>query len=84
MDKSIFTHDYTLFLALLREARKMAGLTQEQVGERLHQTQSFVSKCERGERRIDVIELYAFCQAIDISLEDFMQQLRKTLETGTK
>lgn len=84
MEKSIFTHNYTLFLALLRDARKKAGLTQEQVGERLQQTQSFVSKCERGERRIDVIELHAFCQAMDISLEDFVQQLRETLELGKK
>ena len=84
MEKSIFTHNYTLFLALLREARKKANLTQAQVGERLQQTQSFVSKCERGERRIDVIELHAYCQAIDISFEDFVQQLRETLELGTK
>ena len=68
----------------MREARKTAGLTQEQVGERLQQTQSFVSKCERGERRIDVIEFYAFCQAIGISLEDFVQQLKEILESGTK
>ena len=84
MEKSIFTHNYTLFLALLRDARKKAGLTQGQVGERLQQTQSFISKCERGERRIDVIELYAYCQAIGISIEDFVQQLRETLELETK
>ncbi len=80
MEKSIFTHNYTLFLALLREERKKAGLTQAQVGEQLQQTQSFVSKCERGERRIDVIELYVYCQAIGISLEDFVQQLKEMLE----
>lgn len=84
MEKSIFTHNYTLFLALLREARKKAGLTQGQVGERLQQTQSFVSKCERGERRIDIIELHAFCEAIGISLEDFVQLLLETLKLGTQ
>ncbi len=82
MEKSIFTQDYTLFLSLLRKARKVTRLTQEQVAERLQQTQSFVSKCERGERRIDVIELRAFCQAIGIPLEDFIQQLKDVLEQG--
>lgn len=80
LEKSIFTQNYTLFLSLLRNVRKAAGLTQEQVAERLQQTQSFVSKCERGERRIDVIELRAFCQALGIPLEDFIQQLKNVLE----
>jgi transcriptional regulator with XRE-family HTH domain len=80
MDKSIFTQDYTLFLSLLRGTRKKAGLTQEQVAHRLQQTQSFVSKCERGERRIDVIELYAFCDAIGISFTEFSQQLHELIQ----
>lgn len=75
MDKSIFTQEYALFLSHLRAARKAAGLTQEQVANRIGQTQSFVSKCERGERRIDVVELRAFCRAIGISLADFVRQL---------
>ena len=75
MEKSIFTKEYAIFLSNLRSARKAAGLTQEQMAKRLHQTQSFVSKCERGERRIDVVELRSFCQAIGISLSDFMQNI---------
>lgn len=64
--KSLFSADYMVFLRLLREARKRAGLTQEEMGARLGQTQSFVSKCERGERRLDIVEVRAFCQALDI------------------
>ncbi|MBI2761787.1 MAG: helix-turn-helix transcriptional regulator [Chloroflexi bacterium] len=75
MVKSIHQADYALFLNRLRGARRMAGLTQEQVAERLRQTQSFVSKCELGERRVDVVELQAFCQAFGISLVDFVQEL---------
>jgi transcriptional regulator with XRE-family HTH domain len=82
MEKSVFHRNYALFLSCLRCARKSAGLTQQEVAERLQQTQSFVSKCERGERRIDVIELLAFCQAIDISIEDFIDQLKHILEQG--
>jgi transcriptional regulator with XRE-family HTH domain len=80
MEKSIFTKEYALFLSHLRAARKAAGLTQEQVAERLGQTQSFVSKCERGERRIDVVELRAFCQAIGISFADFIQELETAMQ----
>jgi transcriptional regulator with XRE-family HTH domain len=82
MEKFISSHDYLLFLSLLRGTRRTAELTQEQVAACLGQTQSFVSKCERGERRIDVIELRAFCQAIGISLDDFIQQLEDVLRQG--
>ncbi|MCT7975008.1 helix-turn-helix domain-containing protein [Laspinema olomoucense] len=81
MEKSIFTQEYLLFLGQLRRARKAAGMTQEQVAGRLRQTQSFVSKCERGERRIDVIELRAYCRAIGISFIEFIEQVESTIET---
>lgn len=84
MEKSIFTREYDIFLRQLRAARKSAGLTQEQVADRLGQTQSFVSKCERGERRIDIVELRAFCQAIGISLADFIQQLETAIQEMDK
>lgn len=75
MEKSLFAQDYRLFLRQLRSARKRAGLTQEQLAIRLKETQSFVSKCERGERRIDVIELRSFCKAIGISFSEFTRAL---------
>lgn len=50
------------FLRRLRQARKAAGLSQEQAARRLGRTQSFVSKAELGERRLDVIELRAFAR----------------------
>lgn len=53
---------YNQFLIKLREARLEAGLTQVEVGKKLKQPQAYVSKIERGERRIDVIELSDFAQ----------------------
>lgn len=50
------------FLRRLRQARKDAGLTQEEVGRRLGRSQSFVTKAETGERRLDVVELRAFAR----------------------
>ncbi|GAX43162.1 helix-turn-helix domain-containing protein [Tolypothrix sp. NIES-4075] len=84
MAKSIFTEEYALFLRHLRNSRKNAGLTQEQVANRLNQTQSFVSKCERGERRIDVVEIRAFCCAMEISFSEFMRQLEVLLKEQIK
>lgn len=78
--KSIFTKEYALFLHRLRSARRQAGFTQEQMAERLNLTQSFVSKCERGERRIDVIELRAFCIALEISFTDFIQYIETDIQ----
>ena len=51
---------YKEFLKLLRAARVDAGLTQLDVARALRKPQSFVSKCESGERRVDVVELERF------------------------
>jgi transcriptional regulator with XRE-family HTH domain len=75
--KSVYTHDYRVFLRLLRRLRSDAGLSQEEVAAKIGRTQSFIGKCERGERRLDVIELQAFCGAIGVSLSDFARQLEK-------
>jgi transcriptional regulator with XRE-family HTH domain len=79
MAKTIFTQEYVLFLRHLRESRKKARLTQEQLAEKLNQTQSFISKCERGERRIDVVELRGFCLALGIPVEEFIRELEKII-----
>lgn len=62
MSKSTFTADYRALLAKLKGARATAGLTQDEAAKLLGKPQSYVSKCEQGERRIDVIELKAFAR----------------------
>jgi transcriptional regulator with XRE-family HTH domain len=49
--------EYRRFLIRLREARMKARLTQADAARRLGKPQSFLSKCESGERRVDVVEL---------------------------
>jgi transcriptional regulator with XRE-family HTH domain len=65
--------------ALLRQVRADAGLTQTDVAQRLGQPQSFVSKYESGERRLDILELREVCQAIGIPLPDFIRRLEQAL-----
>jgi len=71
------TSEYEHFLAELRSLRSAAGVSQLQLAEALRQPQSYVSKCERGARRLDVIELRAWVAALGgepvafmVSLED--------------
>lgn len=82
MEKSIYSQEYSLFLELLRKARENKGLTQTEVAQRLGQTQSFVSKVERGERRLDIVELRAFCAAIGIGFATFVARIEKTLDAA--
>lgn len=66
MSKSVFTDGYTVFLDALAEARRGAGVTQAELAGRLGKPQSFVSKIENGERRVDLIELVAILRAMSL------------------
>lgn len=79
MEKSVFSKEYSVFLQRLRSARRRAGMTQQQLAEATGQTQSFVSKCERGERRVDVVELGRFCTALGLSLSEFAAELEQDI-----
>jgi hypothetical protein len=83
VDKTISSHDYRIFLRELRAARKRSGLTQIDLANRLGETQSFVSKCERGERRLDIVEIRAFCFAMGLSISSFISKLEPKL-SGNK
>jgi ribosome-binding protein aMBF1 (putative translation factor) len=80
MEKSIHSAGYAVFLKVLRETRERAGLTQVQLARKIRETQTFVSKCERGERRIDVVELRTFCRAFGVSLKQFVSTLERAMD----
>lgn len=65
--------------SLLRQLRVEAGLKQEEVASRLERPQSFVSKYETGERRLDVLELREVCRAMGLTLPEFVQRLEMGL-----
>lgn len=66
---------YSQFQHLLVEARKKSGLTQTELSLRLKRQQSFVSKYERGERRLDVIEFGEVARALGINPLRFLDRL---------
>lgn len=80
MIKDLFSDDHKALQTLLRKFRKKAGLRQKDVAERLGKPQSFVSKYESGERRLDILELRAVCRALDVSLPYFVQRLEEELD----
>jgi hypothetical protein len=69
-------------LDVLRETREGASLTQVQLAERLGRSQSFVSKVEVGEARLDVIQLRTICQALGTTLPAFVARLEVRLAKG--
>lgn len=68
---------YELFQKSLAEARQERGLTQADVAARLRKPQSFVSKYESGERRLDVIEFLNVCEALSFSPQSIIRKLRQ-------
>lgn len=72
MQKTQHTRRYERLLTALRAARLRSGLTQMEVAKGLGTYASYVSKCESGERRIDVVELADFCRVYDVGLIEFL------------
>ncbi|HEU4642142.1 MAG TPA: helix-turn-helix transcriptional regulator [Gemmatimonadaceae bacterium] len=69
---SVHTPEYQFMLQRLQDAREELELTQQQVADALEKKQSFVSKCETGERRVDVIELARFAALYGKPLSYFL------------
>ena len=72
MKDASYRHRYSQFLGKLRQARSEAGLTQVEVANRLKRPQSFVSKIESGERRVDVVELSDLARVYRRPLDFFL------------
>lgn len=71
LDEQGYQKTYQRFLARLRQARREAGLTQEEAARRLGKHQSFLSKCESGERRVDFVELLALAKLYGVDIGFF-------------
>lgn len=71
--------EYQIFCELLRDIRLERNIRQTGIAEYFHQPQSFVSKYESGERRIDAIELMHLCQFFNISIAEFYDRLQKKI-----
>lgn len=73
MDKTIYTKDHKFIIEQLKKARIDAGFDQEKVAELLGKTQSYVSKIEAGQRRIDIVQLKEFSKIYKKDLDFFIK-----------
>ena len=68
-----------VLLKHLKKMRAEAGLSGPEIQRRLNRPNSYVSKVESGEKRLDILELREYCQACGVSIVDFIRNLEKTL-----
>ena len=80
MLKGPHAEQYVRFREMMIEMRKQAGLTQADIAGNLGKPQSYVSKYENGERRLDVIEFLEIANAIGIDPSTAMKKLGKAIK----
>lgn len=80
MKKRVYIAQRSRLVALLREMRVEAGLTQIDVAAHIEKDQTYVSRYESGQRKLDVLEVREICQAIGITLEEFAKRLEGALK----
>ena len=73
MSKSIYTKEYKSVIGKLKKARLEAGLKQAEIAKKLVEPQSYISKIERGERRIDVTELKKLADIYEKPIDYFVK-----------
>lgn len=84
MAKPKFFDPNVIVAELLREARQAAGLTQVELAHKLRQTQSRVSKIERGEVRLDLGQLRQMCGLLDMPLSRLVARFERRLRRRRK
>ena len=75
MTKSVFTRRYKLFLSLLISTREDKGLSQRALSEKLKKAPTYVSKYERGERRLDVLEFLDIVKILDANACEIIKKI---------
>jgi transcriptional regulator with XRE-family HTH domain len=84
--KSIYTPEYKAMYLLLKEYRERAGLTQSDLSELVYDDlgwcASIVGKVERGERRLDALEIRVLVNAMNVPMVEFWAEFERRLEPG--
>jgi transcriptional regulator with XRE-family HTH domain len=77
LTRSVFSPAYRRLCEWLVAGRQAQSLTQVQLAEKLGRPQSFVSKYERGERRLDFVEVFEIADALRVDVCDLVTELRR-------
>jgi DNA-binding transcriptional regulator YiaG len=74
MERTIYSAEHRYLVQLLHDARTNAGVTQVELAKLLHRPQSFVSKYESGQRRLDLVEIREICRVLGVGFVDLVEQ----------
>ncbi len=74
MSKTIYSKEHRYIIEQLKKAREQAALSQEEVAKILHKTQSYISKIESGQRKIDIVQLKEFAKIYKKPLDYFIKR----------
>jgi len=80
--KSIYKKESKFFIQVFVEFRTKAGLLQTELAKKLNVHQSYISKIETGQRRVDIIELREICTHLKTNLIEFTKVLEKRIKTS--
>ena len=78
--KTIYNNEYKLLIEKLRNLRIEKRLTQAELAEKLGVDQTYISKIEGLQRRVDVIELRKICNAMQTSLLKFLKNFEDNIK----
>jgi len=73
MSKTIYSKEHRYIVEQLKKAREEANLSQEEVAKILGKTQSYISKIESGQRKVDVVQLKEFAKVYKKNLDFFIK-----------
>jgi transcriptional regulator with XRE-family HTH domain len=79
MQKSLHREEYKTLIKLIYHLRVSKDLRQEDLAQKLGVHQSFISKIEGGERRVDLVELLDICAALDTPFSDFLDKFTREI-----
>lgn len=77
MTRALYSHAYERLRQLLRDGRRARGLTQAELAGRLGRPQSFVSKYEQGERRLDLVEFLEVADSVGVDPCEVIDVIRR-------